>query len=73
MASYAAIAVGLINLRYQTGTENNFLRSTVLILPGVFLLGLSFIVAGKNFLQTRTAAAIVIACGGLLLAYSFML
>ena len=73
MAAYAALAVGLINLRYQTGSENNLGKSAALILPGALLLLLSLTSMGKNFLQSKTAAAIVITVGGLLLVYSFVL
>jgi hypothetical protein len=72
MAAYAAIAVGLINLRYQTGSENNFAKSAALFIPGALLLGLSFLEVGKKTLQSKAAAAIVITYGGLLLAYSFI-
>jgi hypothetical protein len=72
MAAYAAIAVGLINLRYQTGSENNLVKSATILIPGALLLGLSFLEVGKRSLQSKAAAAIVITCGGLLLSYSFI-
>jgi len=71
MGSYAALAVGLINLRYQTGNNGNLLKSLVLIIPGALLLAISLTDPGKKWLQTQTAAAIAITVGGLLLAYSF--
>jgi uncharacterized membrane protein YjjP (DUF1212 family) len=37
MAAYAALAAGLINLRYQTGAEANLSKSLVLIIPGALL------------------------------------
>lgn len=36
--AYALLAIGLINLRYQTGSANNFNNSSVLI--GIGLIGL---------------------------------
>jgi hypothetical protein len=36
--AYALLAIGLINLRYQTGSANNFNNSSVLI--GLGLIGL---------------------------------
>jgi hypothetical protein len=36
--AYALLAIGLINLRYQTGSDNNFNNSSVLI--GLGLIGL---------------------------------
>ena len=47
MGAYAALAVGLINLRYQTGSDSNLSKSLVLIIPGVLILGLSFTSAGR--------------------------
>ena len=71
MGAYAALAIGLINLRYQTGTDGNLLKSLVLIGPGLALLLISVTQPGKMWLQSKTAATIGIMCGGLLLAYSF--
>jgi hypothetical protein len=73
MAAYAAFAVGLINLRYQTGSDNNLAKSATLFIPGAILLLLTFTSLGKKWLESKTAAAIVITGGGLLLIYSFIL
>ena len=73
MAAYAALAVGLINLRYQTGSEGNLAKSAALFIPGALLLALSLTSFGKRWLESKTAAAIVITGGGLLLIYSFIL
>jgi hypothetical protein len=73
MAAYAALAVGLINLRYQTGSESNLAKSAALFIPGALLLALSITSFGKKWLESKTAAAIVITGGGLLLIYSFIL
>ena len=73
MAAYAAIAVGLINLRYQTGSVDNFGKSAALLIPGLILLSLSFLGFGRILLQSKAAAAIIITCGGLLLIYSFVI
>ena len=35
--SYAILAMGLINLRYQTGSEQNLAKSLVLILSGALV------------------------------------
>jgi hypothetical protein len=72
MAAYGALAVGLINLRYQTGADENLLKSLVLIVPGVLLLAISFIEAGKKMLATKAAAQAVTAIWALLLLYSFI-
>jgi len=72
MGAYAALAIGLINLRYQTGAEGNLIKSLVLIFPGALLLLISFTDAGKKWMQSKSAAAISLTCGALLLAYSFL-
>lgn len=72
MGGYLLLAVGLINLRYQTGQQNNLGKSLTLILPGALLLAITFIDSGKKWLHTKAATAMVIACGGLLLVYSFI-
>jgi hypothetical protein len=43
-----------------------------LVIPGALLLAITFVDAGKKWLHTKAATAIVIACGGLLLIYSFI-
>jgi hypothetical protein len=72
MGAYAALAVGLINLRYQTGADSNLSKSLALIIPGALLLGISLITPGKKWLETKAAAAIISTLGVLLLAYSFV-
>ncbi|MEY4087194.1 MAG: hypothetical protein RIU70_304 [Actinomycetota bacterium] len=72
MAGYLLLAVGLINLRYQTGKSSVLTHSLILIIPGALLLASTFTEAGKKWLHTKAATAIVITCGGLLLVYSFI-
>ncbi len=72
MAAYAALAVGLINLRYQTGSESNLSKSLALVLPGALLLALTLTSFGKNLLESITAAEVLSTIGGLLLIYSFL-
>jgi hypothetical protein len=71
MGAYAALAIGLINLRYQTGADGNLMKSVVLIGPGALLLLITFTDSGKAWLQSKAAASLGFAIGGLLLAYSF--
>lgn len=73
MAAYAALAVGLINLRYQTGAESNFAKSAALFIPGVLLLIVTLTSAGKKWLESRAAALILSIIGSGLLIYSFVL
>ena len=72
MGGYLLLAVGLIYLRYQTGQESNLAKSMALVIAGALLLAITFVDAGKKWLHTKAATAIVIACGGLLLIYSFI-
>lgn len=73
MAAYAALAVGLINLRYQTGAESNFSKSAALFIPGALLIALTFTSFGKKWLESRNAALMLSIIGGALLIYSFVL
>jgi len=71
MGAYAALAIGLINLRYQTGAYGHLAKSLVLIIHGLAVLLISFTNGGKRWMQSKSAAAISLTCGALLLAYSF--
>jgi len=72
MGGYLLLAVGLINLRYQTGKSSVLAHSLLLIIPGALLLAATFISFGKDFLNKKAATAIVITVGGLLVIYSFI-
>ena len=72
MGGYLLLAVGLINLRYQTGKNSVLSHSLILIIPGAILLASTFTGAGKKWLHTKAASAIVITLGGLLVLYSFI-
>jgi hypothetical protein len=72
MGGYLLLAVGLINLRYQTGKNSVLAHSLILIIPGALLLLSTFTNAGKKWLHTKAATAIIIAGGGLLVIYSFI-
>jgi hypothetical protein len=72
MGGYLLLAVGLINLRYQTGQENNLVKSLTLVIPGALLLAITFLDGGKKWLQTKAATALVLTVGGVLLAFSFI-
>lgn len=72
MGGYLLLAVGLINLRYQTGKTSVLAHSLLLVIPGALLLASTFTSAGNGWLHTKAATAMVITCGGLLLIYSFI-
>ena len=73
MTGYAALAAGLINLRYQWGSDGNLGKSLVLVAPGALLILLSFTSFGKVWMQSKSSTAIVATMGLLLLAYSFLI
>ena len=53
MAGYLLIAVGLINLRYQSGDSSILTKSALITLPGLAILGLTFIKGAHRFLAQR--------------------
>lgn len=53
LGAYAILAMGLINLRYQTGSEANLPKSSVLILLGFVVLTTTFIPGVKNLLLSK--------------------
>ena len=72
-AAYALFATGLINLRYQTGSTGNLSKSSVLILIGAIILGLTFIPKISNILLKRVTKLISLAAFVMLIAYSFII
>jgi uncharacterized membrane protein len=72
MGGYLLLAVGLINLRYQTGQDDNLAKSLTLVIPGALLLAITFVDAGRKWLHTKAATALVLTVGGILLAFSFI-
>lgn len=72
MGAYAALAMGLINLQYQSGSDNNLMKSLVLVAPGGVVLAISFTEKGRSLFQSKIAAPLGITLGLLALAYSFL-
>jgi len=70
--SYAILAMGLINLRYQTGSEQNLAKSLVLILSGALVFLLTFISAFKGFLTQRLTQRLAMALLLALIAYGLL-
>ena len=71
--AYALLAIGLINLRYQTGSANNFNNSSVLIGLGLIGLLLTFIPKLKDYLSKQVVknSALVIFIAAIL--YGFII
>jgi hypothetical protein len=71
--SYAILAMGLINLRYQTGNDSNLSKSLVLIILGAVAFIATFIPALKALLLKRVSKMVAIIVLGLAIAYGFLI
>ncbi|MGI9195234.1 MAG: hypothetical protein ACR2IO_02345 [Candidatus Nanopelagicus sp.] len=71
--SYAILAMGLINLRYQTGNDANLAKSLVLIILGAVTFIATFIPALKALLLKRVIKMIALIILALAIAYGFLI
>jgi hypothetical protein len=71
--SYAILAMGLINLRYQTGNDSNLSKSLVLIILGAVAFIATFIPALKALLLKRVSKMVAIIILVLAIAYGFLI
>jgi hypothetical protein len=71
--SYAILAMGLINLRYQTGNDSNLSKSLVLIILGAVAFIATFIPALKALLLKRVSKMVAIIVLVLAIAYGFLI
>jgi hypothetical protein len=63
IGGYLLVAIGLLNLRYQTGEPGFVRNSLIIIAPGALILILSFIPRTAEMLNTKTAQKISIVVG----------
>ena len=56
--AYAILAMGLINLRYQTGSEANLPKSSALIILGLAVLLITFIPALKSLFLLKISKVV---------------
>ena len=70
MGGYLLIAIGLINLRYQTGDNGVLGRSLTIVIPGAILLASTWIPALAKKLETKVVQAFSIVIGLALIAYA---
>jgi hypothetical protein len=70
-AAYALLAIGLINLRYQTGNVNNLNTSSVLIGLGIAGLLITFIPPLKSFLLKKNTQIIALTIFIAAIVYGF--
>ena len=71
--AYALFAMGLINLRYQTGSEGNLSKSLVLILVGAIVLALTFIPKLTSFFMKRSVKSLSLFLLAILIAYGMLI
>ena len=71
--AYAILAMGLINLRYQTGNSNNLNNSSVLIALGLIGLLFTFIPALNSFLARKSIKLLAIILLAFAIAYGFII
>ena len=72
MGGYLLLAVGLINLRYQTGQSEILKNSLFIILPGVLILIATWIPAVAKMLLPKSSQILVITLGTLLALYAIV-
>ncbi len=72
MGGYLLLAVGLINLRYQTGQSEILKNSLLIILPGVLILIATWIPAVAKMLLPKISQILVITLGTLLALYAIV-
>ena len=71
--SYAILAMGLINLRYQTGNDANLPKSSILIFLGAVAFIATFIPIFKAVLLKRVSKIMAIIILLLAIAYGFLI
>ena len=64
------MALGLLNLRYQTGEMGVFLHSAIIAIPGLVILALSFIPKSKKLLENENTKRISIIIGVAVIIYA---
>ena len=69
MGGYLLIAIGLINLRYQTGQSGVVTHSLAIVIPGAVLLAITWIPAIAKKLESKAVQAVTITLGLILIVY----
>jgi hypothetical protein len=65
--------MGLINLRYQTGSEGNLSKSSVLIAVGAVVLALTFIPKLKDLFMKKSIKSLSLVLLVALIAYGILI
>ena len=71
--AYALFAMGLINLRYQTGSEGNLSKSAVLVAIGAIVLILTIIPKLTNFFMKKLVKSLSLVLLAILIAYGILI
>jgi len=69
MGGYLLIAIGLINLRYQTGQSGVVTHSLTIIIPGAILLATTWIPTLAKKLESKGVQAVCLVLGLILIVY----
>jgi hypothetical protein len=69
---YLLIALGLINLRYQTGHSNVLAHSLVIVIPGALILAATWTKSLAATLDKKSVKSASIVIGLILIAYSLL-
>ncbi|MEN9881684.1 MAG: hypothetical protein RI916_111 [Actinomycetota bacterium] len=69
MGGYLLIAIGLINLRYQTGQSGVVTHSLTIIIPGALLLATTWIPTLAKKLESKGVQAVCMVLGLILIVY----
>ena len=72
MGGYLLLAIGLINLRYQTGQSEVLRSSLLIIVPGILLLIATWIPAIAKLLIPKSSQILVTIVGTLLAFYAIV-
>jgi len=67
---YLLVAMGLLNLRYQTGQPGVITHSLIILTPGAVILIMSFIPKTAEILKTKTARNISLIVGIAAIVYA---
>jgi hypothetical protein len=72
MGAYLLITMGLINLTYQNGKDNILVNSLFIIVPGVLLLGSTWVSSLSKVLNLRSTKVLALALGLVLMGFAIL-
>ncbi len=70
MASYLLLAIGLINLRYQTGKDGVLTNSLTIVIPGIAMLFTTFAKGAYGLLARREVMVLLAVLGAALVTWA---